>query len=223
MQLRAAGEYEERKLIRAAIRKLRAEEIEGETPSPHPRAATSESPGGGQLLPKHRLCSHPAATLAGNAQSSRRDGSEPHAVPGGAKSSQRDDAETPALAGSGESCAEGSTEPLATARSGENSQRDDAEQPVLAGPEESGHGGTAERPPAQEPKGSAVSVQGAAEGTGPPKTSSPFPWAPVPAGLGHKPPGMPGSATRGDWGRWSWGLWGHGGRGWAVPAWAQQW
>uniref|UniRef100_A0A8C5JSP4 Smoothelin domain-containing protein n=1 Tax=Junco hyemalis TaxID=40217 RepID=A0A8C5JSP4_JUNHY len=31
-QLRAAGEYEERKLIRAAIRKLRAEEIEGEAP-----------------------------------------------------------------------------------------------------------------------------------------------------------------------------------------------
>lgn len=29
-QLRAASEYEERKLIRAAIRKLRAEEIEGE-------------------------------------------------------------------------------------------------------------------------------------------------------------------------------------------------
>lgn len=32
LQLRAAGEYEERKLIRAAIRKLRAEEIEGEAP-----------------------------------------------------------------------------------------------------------------------------------------------------------------------------------------------
>ncbi|XP_050770237.1 smoothelin isoform X2 [Gymnogyps californianus] len=126
--LRAAGEYEERKLIRAAIRKLRAEEIE-------------------------------AATLAGNAQSSRRDVSEPHAMPGDAKSSQRDDVETPALAGSGESCAEGSTEPLATARSGENSQRDDAEQPALAGPEESGHGGTAELPPAQEPKGSVAHEQ----------------------------------------------------------------
>lgn len=34
LQLRAAGEYEERKLIRAAIRKLRAEEIEGEAPFP---------------------------------------------------------------------------------------------------------------------------------------------------------------------------------------------
>ncbi|NWT09583.1 SMTN protein, partial [Vireo altiloquus] len=35
--LRAAGEYEERKLIRAAIRKLRAEEIEGEAPFPRSR------------------------------------------------------------------------------------------------------------------------------------------------------------------------------------------
>ncbi|NXL02659.1 SMTN protein, partial [Mesembrinibis cayennensis] len=40
LQLRAAGEYEERKLIRAAIRKLRAEEIEGEAPSPYQGAAT---------------------------------------------------------------------------------------------------------------------------------------------------------------------------------------
>ncbi|XP_054700405.1 smoothelin isoform X7 [Grus americana] len=140
--LRAAGEYEERKLIRAAIRKLRAEEIE-------------------------------AATLAGNAQSSRRDGSRPPAVPGDAKSNQRDDAETPALARSGkssqrddaeqpalarsrESHGEGSTEPLTVARSGESSQRDDAEQPALAGLEESGCGGAAERPPAQEPEGSAA-------------------------------------------------------------------
>ncbi|NWW47680.1 SMTN protein, partial [Pedionomus torquatus] len=40
LQLRAAGEYEERKLIRAAIRKLRAEEIEGE-------ALSCPRPGGG--------------------------------------------------------------------------------------------------------------------------------------------------------------------------------
>ncbi|NXY81359.1 SMTN protein, partial [Alcedo cyanopectus] len=37
--LRAAGEYEERKLIRAAIRKLRAEEIEGEASSLHLKAS----------------------------------------------------------------------------------------------------------------------------------------------------------------------------------------
>ncbi|XP_069651583.1 smoothelin isoform X3 [Haliaeetus albicilla] len=143
--LRAAGEYEERKLIRAAIRKLRAEEIE-------------------------------AAALAGNVQSSRRDGSEPRAVPGDVKSNRRDDAETPALAGSGkssqrcdtelpalagseESHGEGSTKPLATARSGESSQQDDAEQLALAGLEESGCGGAAEQPPAQERKGLAAHEQ----------------------------------------------------------------
>ncbi|KAK2523095.1 Smtn [Columba guinea] len=140
--LRAAGEYEERKLIRAAIRKLRAEEIE-------------------------------AAALAGNVQSSQRDGSECPAVPGDVKSSHRDDAETPALsrsrknslrddteltalAGSRESCGEGSAEPLATARSGESSQQDDAEQSALAGPEDSSYRGAAEQPPAEEPGGSAA-------------------------------------------------------------------
>lgn len=182
LQLRAAGEYEERKLIRAAIRKLRAEEIEGEALSLCPRTATPESLECGQLLPKH-LCSHPAAALAGNVQSSQRDGSECPAVPGDVKSSQRDDAETPALsrsrknslrddteltalAGSRESCGEGSAEPLATAGSGESSQQDDAEQSALAGPEESSYRGAAEQPPAEEPGGSAVSVQGAAGGQG---------------------------------------------------------
>ncbi|KAM8992669.1 smoothelin isoform 5-T5 [Ara ararauna] len=143
--LRAAGEYEERKLIRAAIRKLRAEEIE-------------------------------AATLAGNAQSTQRDGSETCAVPGDVKSSRRDDAETPALAGRekssqrgdtelpalagyGESCGEASAEPLDAARSRESSQQDDAEPPVLARPEESGHGGAAEQPTAQEPSSSAAREQ----------------------------------------------------------------
>ncbi|XP_051630101.1 smoothelin isoform X5 [Manacus candei] len=119
--LRAAGEYEERKVIRAAIRKLRAEEIE-------------------------------AATLAGNVQSSRRDGNEPCTVPGDAKSIQRDNAETPALTGSGESLGEGSTKPLGTARRGESSRQDDAELPALAKLEESGHRGAAEQPPAQEPE-----------------------------------------------------------------------
>ncbi|XP_057267318.1 smoothelin isoform X1 [Pezoporus wallicus] len=143
--LRAAGEYEERKLIRAAIRKLRAEEIE-------------------------------AATLAGNAQSTQRVGSESCTVPGDVKSSRRDDAETPALAGReksgqrgnielpalagcGESCGEAIAEPLDTARSRESSQQDDAEPPALAGPEESGHGGAAEQPTAQEPSSSAAREQ----------------------------------------------------------------
>ncbi|XP_023793580.1 smoothelin-like [Cyanistes caeruleus] len=118
--LRAAGEYEERKLIRAAIRKLRAEEIE-------------------------------AATLAGNVQSSRRDGSKPPTVPGETKIVQRDNAETPALTGSEESCGEGRTKSPGTDKSGESSQQDDAE-PALAGPEESGYGEAVE----QEPKVSAA-------------------------------------------------------------------
>ncbi|KAM6112038.1 smoothelin [Pterocles gutturalis] len=143
--LRAAGEYEERKLIRAAIRKLRAEEIE-------------------------------AATLAGNMQSSQRDGSEPRAVPkdgksswrdgaetpslaGSGKSSQRGDTELPALAGSGESHGEGSTEPLSTARSRESSQQDDRKQLALAETEDSGCRRAAEWPPTQEPKGSVVHEQ----------------------------------------------------------------
>ncbi|XP_038008479.1 smoothelin isoform X3 [Motacilla alba alba] len=125
--LRAAGEYEERKLIRAAIRKLRAEEIE-------------------------------AATLAGNVQSSRRDGSKPPTVPGEMKVFQRDNAETPALTGSEESCGEGSTKPPGTDKSGESSQQDDAD-PALAGPEESGYGEAVKEAPAQQPKGSAAGKQ----------------------------------------------------------------
>ncbi|XP_058707650.1 smoothelin isoform X2 [Poecile atricapillus] len=113
--LRAAGEYEERKLIRAAIRKLRAEEIE-------------------------------AATLAGNVQSSRKDGSKPPTVPGETKIVQRDNAETPALTGSEESCGEGRTKSPGTDKSGESSQQDDAE-PALAGPEESGYGEAVEQKP----------------------------------------------------------------------------
>ncbi|XP_066056185.1 smoothelin isoform X5 [Chamaea fasciata] len=122
--LRAAGEYEERKLIRAAIRKLRAEEIE-------------------------------AATLAGNVQSSRRDGSKPPTVLEETKIVQRDNAETPALTESEGSCGKGSTKPPGTDKSGESSQQDDAE-PALAGPEESGYQEAVEQHPAQEPKGSAT-------------------------------------------------------------------
>ncbi|CAN8193300.1 unnamed protein product [Coccothraustes coccothraustes] len=125
--LRAAGEYEERKLIRAAIRKLRAEEIE-------------------------------AATLSGNVQSSRRDGSKPHTVPGEMKIFQRDNAETPAFTESEENCGEGSTKPPGTDKSGESSQQDDAE-PSLAGPEESGYGEAVKQAPAQQPKGSAAHKQ----------------------------------------------------------------
>ncbi|XP_019329247.1 PREDICTED: smoothelin [Aptenodytes forsteri] len=143
--LRAAGEYEERKLIRAAIRKLRAEEIEAATLAGNAQSSWRDS-------------SKPPA-VPGDAKSSRRDDAETPALARSRKSSQRGDTELSALAGSGESCGEDSAEPLATARSGESSQQDDAEQPALAGREESGCGGAAERPPTQEPEGSAAHEQ----------------------------------------------------------------
>ncbi|KAM6404071.1 smoothelin [Rhynochetos jubatus] len=138
--LRAAGEYEERKLIRAAIRKLRAEEVKAAVLAGH--IQTSQRDG-----------SEPPA-VPGDVKSSQGDGAETPSLARSGKNSQRGDTELPALAGSGENRGEGSTEPLAIARSGESSQQDDAEQPLLAGPEESGHGRTAEQHPAQEPKGS---------------------------------------------------------------------
>ncbi|XP_042661172.1 smoothelin [Tyto alba] len=143
--LRAAGEYEERKLIRAAIRKLRAEEIEAAT-----LAGNTQSGQRNNSKPR---------PVSGDTKSSRRDDAETPALPGSRKSSQRGDTELPALAGSKESCDEDSTEPLATTGSGESSQQDDAEQPALAGPEESSDGGAAEQPPAQEPKGSVAHKQ----------------------------------------------------------------
>uniref|UniRef100_A0A8D2M970 Calponin-homology (CH) domain-containing protein n=1 Tax=Zonotrichia albicollis TaxID=44394 RepID=A0A8D2M970_ZONAL len=125
--LRAAGEYEERKLIRAAIRKLRAEEIE-------------------------------AAALAGNVQSSRRDGTKPPTVPGEMKIFQKDNAETPAFTGSEKSRGEDSTKPPGADKSGESSPQDDAEPP-LARPEESGYGEAVKQAPAQQPKGSVARKQ----------------------------------------------------------------
>ncbi|XP_075372553.1 smoothelin isoform X2 [Mycteria americana] len=143
--LRAAGEYEERKLIRAAIRKLRAEEIEAAALAGNAQSSqrdSSETP-----------------TVPGDVKSSRRDNAETPALARSGKSSQRGDTELPALVRSGESCGEGSAEPLATARSGESNQQDDAEQTALAGPEESSHRGAAERSPAQEPEGSVAHEQ----------------------------------------------------------------
>ncbi|KAM6241962.1 smoothelin isoform 1-T1 [Spheniscus humboldti] len=143
--LRAAGEYEERKLIRAAIRKLRAEEIEAATLAGNTQSSWRDS-------------SKPPA-VPGDAKSSRRDDAETPALARSGKSSQGGDTELSALAGSGESCGEDSAEPVATARSGESSQQDDSEQPALAGREESGCGGAAERPPTQEPERSAAHEQ----------------------------------------------------------------
>ncbi|XP_074776791.1 smoothelin [Athene noctua] len=144
--LRAAGEYEERKLIRAAIRKLRAEEIEAATLAGNAQSSQRDS-------------SKPH-TVPGDVKSSRRDDTETPALSGSRKSSRIGDTELSAGTGTRESNGEENTEPQATAGSRESSEQDDAEQRVLAGPEESSRVCAAEQPPAQEPEGSAAPKRG---------------------------------------------------------------
>uniref|UniRef100_A0A8C9G7E4 Smoothelin n=1 Tax=Pavo cristatus TaxID=9049 RepID=A0A8C9G7E4_PAVCR len=132
--LRAASEYEERKLIRAAIRKLRAEEIEAATLA-------------GNVQSSRRDGAEPAAVPA-RAERSRRDDAEPAALVGNGESSQRAGSELPAVVS-----VESSAEPM------ENSRRGDAEQPVLTRTEESSHGGDADRLPAEEPERSVAREQ----------------------------------------------------------------
>ncbi|XP_040433223.1 LOW QUALITY PROTEIN: smoothelin [Cygnus olor] len=136
--LRAASEYEERKLIRAAIRKLRAEEIEA--------AALA-----GNVQSNRRDGTESPAMPAG-AEGSQRDDAEAPALSGNGKSSQRGDSELPAAVRSVDSSCQGSAESLAVAGSVESRQRGDAEQPVLAGTEESSHGSDADQLPAEEPE-----------------------------------------------------------------------
>ncbi|XP_035196646.1 smoothelin isoform X2 [Oxyura jamaicensis] len=143
--LRAASEYEERKLIRAAIRKLRAEEIEAATLA-------------GNVQSNRR---HGTESPAVPAEGSQKDDAEAPALSGNGKSSQRGDSELPAAVRSVDNSCRGSTESLAVARSAENSQRGDAEQPVLAGTEESGHGSDADQLPAEEPERSVAHEQDA--------------------------------------------------------------
>ncbi|XP_068013226.1 smoothelin isoform X4 [Melanerpes formicivorus] len=134
--LRAAGEYEERKLIRAAIRKLRAEEIEAAA-----LAVNAQSRRG-------RGSERPAEPR--EEESGRRDDAGAPAPAAREKSSQRADTELPAPAGHRESHGEGTAKPLAAGSNGEHGQQDDTEP----GREESSYGGAAELPPAQEHKGS---------------------------------------------------------------------
>uniref|UniRef100_A0A8B9DPQ0 Smoothelin n=1 Tax=Anser cygnoides TaxID=8845 RepID=A0A8B9DPQ0_ANSCY len=145
--LRAASEYEERKLIRAAIRKLRAEEIEA--------AALA-----GNVQSNRRDGTESPAIPAG-AEGSQRDDAEAPALSGNGKSSQRGDSELPAAVRSVDSSCQGSAESLAVAGSVENRQRGDAEQPVLAGTEESSHGSDADQLPAEEPEHSVAHEQDA--------------------------------------------------------------
>ncbi|XP_042742981.1 smoothelin isoform X3 [Lagopus leucura] len=132
--LRAASEYEERKLIRAAIRKLRAEEIEA--------AALA-----GNVQSSRRDGAEPAAVPA-RAERSRRDDAETAALVRNGESSQRAGSELPAVVS-----VESSTEPV------ESSRRGDAEQPVLTRTEESSHRGDADRLTAEEPERSVAHEQ----------------------------------------------------------------
>ncbi|XP_072207536.1 smoothelin isoform X3 [Excalfactoria chinensis] len=132
--LRAASEYEERKLIRAAIRKLRAEEIEA--------AALA-----GNVQSSRRDGAEPTAVPA-RAERSRRDDAEPTTLVGNRESSHRAGSELPAVVS-----VESSTEPVG------DSQTGDAEQPVLTRTEESSRGGDADRLPAEEPERSVAREQ----------------------------------------------------------------
>ncbi|XP_062445711.1 smoothelin isoform X2 [Rhea pennata] len=136
--LRGASEYEERKLIRAAIRKLRAEEIEA--------AALA-----GNVQSSRRDDTEPP-TLPGSTDSSQRADSVQPALARSRESSQKDDAELPARGRNMESSQRGDTEPLTEAGSVESSRRDDDEPPALAGSMESSHRGDAEPLAAKEPE-----------------------------------------------------------------------
>ncbi|XP_025937371.1 smoothelin, partial [Apteryx rowi] len=137
--LRGASEYEERKLIRAAIRKLRAEEIEAATLA-------------GNVQSSRRDDAEPP-TLPGRVESGQRGESVQPALPRSRESSQRDDAEPGAARGRNmESSQRGNTEPLTVTGSVESSRRGDDEPPTLAGSMESSHRGDAEPLAAKEPE-----------------------------------------------------------------------
>ncbi|XP_063029494.1 smoothelin [Melospiza melodia melodia] len=95
--LRAAGEYEERKLIRAAIRKLRAEEIEA--------AALA----GNVQSSRRDVTKHP--TVPGEMKIFQRDNAETPAFTGSEKSCGEDSTKPPGADKSGESSQQDDAEP----------------------------------------------------------------------------------------------------------------
>ncbi|XP_063272310.1 smoothelin isoform X1 [Prinia subflava] len=103
--LRAAGEYEERKLIRAAIRKLRAEEIEAATLAGNVQSNKKDSskpptvPGETKIVQRDNA---ETPALTGNEESCGEGSANPPGTDKSGESSQQDDAE-PALAGPEES------------------------------------------------------------------------------------------------------------------------
>ncbi|XP_066187196.1 smoothelin isoform X4 [Sylvia atricapilla] len=99
--LRAAGEYEERKLIRAAIRKLRAEEIEAATLAGNVQSSRRDSskpptvPGEPKIVQRD---SAETSALTGSEESCGEGSTKPPGTDKSRESSQQDSAE-PALAG----------------------------------------------------------------------------------------------------------------------------
>ncbi|KAM4890559.1 smoothelin [Sylvia borin] len=99
--LRAAGEYEERKLIRAAIRKLRAEEIEAATLAGNVQSSRRDSskpptvPGEPKIVQRD---SAETSALTGSEESCGEGSTKPPGTDKSGESSQQDSAE-PALAG----------------------------------------------------------------------------------------------------------------------------
>ncbi|XP_017691347.1 PREDICTED: smoothelin isoform X3 [Lepidothrix coronata] len=112
--LRAAGEYEERKVIRAAIRKLRAEEIEAATLA-------------GNVQSSRRDGNEPC-TVPGDAKSIQRDNAETPALTGSGESLGEGSTKPLGTARRGESSHQDNAELLALAELEESGHRGAAEQ-----------------------------------------------------------------------------------------------
>ncbi|XP_027521283.1 smoothelin isoform X3 [Corapipo altera] len=119
--LRAAGEYEERKVIRAAIRKLRAEEIEAATLA-------------GNVQSSRRDGNEPC-TVPGDAKSIQRDNAETPALTGSGESLGEGSTKPLGTARRGESSRQDDAELPALAELEESGHRGAAEQPPAQEPE----------------------------------------------------------------------------------------
>ncbi|XP_029820784.1 smoothelin [Manacus vitellinus] len=119
--LRAAGEYEERKVIRAAIRKLRAEEIEAATLA-------------GNVQSSRRDGNEPC-TVPGDAKSIQRDNAETPALTGSGESLGEGSTKPLGTARRGESSRQDDAELPTLAKLEESGHRGAAEQPPAQEPE----------------------------------------------------------------------------------------
>nr|XP_021392445.1 smoothelin [Lonchura striata domestica] len=155
--LRAAGEYEERKLIRAAIRKLRAEEIEAATLAGNVQSSRRDDskprtvPGEIKIVQRDNA---ETPALTGSEESCVEGSTKPPDTDKSGESSQQDDAE-PALAGPEESGYEDAVEqaPAQEPKGSAAPRREDVveEEHVPAGMQElcSQQAGDPQKPSAQ--------------------------------------------------------------------------